>query len=1414
MMSFRTVHAGTGYQYLLRSVATNDADPGKSAERPKGLSDYYQAKGTPQGRWLGSGVDGLQSATVQNHALVEESQMAALYGEGLHPDANERMQAGESLREVSLGEAFRKFTGNDDVLTEIAKEENAIRTRESRLPTEQERSDIALTIGGKHYANAKGVEGTGAEIVAWVNAKRDQQRQAVSGFDMTFSPAKSVSIAWALADEKTASQIAAVHHEAVAETMQHFEDTALYTRQGVNGVEQTKTKGAIASEFTHFDTRGGDPDLHSHVLVSNKVQGPDGKWRTVDSNALHHSAQSLSAYYDVVLQDKLNRAMGIEFVPRDVGNSVAPVWEISGVDERLIESFSSRRELARPVYDELVTEYMNRHGGKPPSKRQGYELWQQAILATRDAKKPAESLDSLRNSWRTSAENEIGADAIAPMLDRALSGAERDGGRELFDPATHSDAVARAALESVTTKRARFRESHLDTAVSTALKGYRFTSDSHRREAYLSVLADVVDKRAVSLTPAESLSVPKRLRRDTGEAIDRRANSAKFSTAGTLLAEQKVLDGTAQPVAAMAISKSVERAEKRFAKKNGYALNDGQKRLAEHLLQTGTLVASGVGPAGTGKTASMRVVADAWKAEGHAVHALSTSAAAADVLGADTGLTGRTIDSLTFTWRGRLNPETAGDLSALPVDIKAGDMLLVDEAGMATTDNLAALTEIAQESGAVLRLVGDPSQLDAVETGGLFRELARVPGTPMLTEVMRMGDDKEQAKATLDLRAGKADGLGLYEERGWLHGGGRDAMLTDAADRYLADVADGKSSLVIAGRNSDVDALNTMIRADRIDAGIVDTTTETPLARGEGAGIGDTVLARENKTFWVQEQRADGTERSVFAGRVRNGDLFTVTGIADDGSIEGKRHGSKKDDYVVLPASYVTENVHLGYASTVHRSQGATVDTCRAVIDTSMDRSALYVAASRAKESTHLHAVTEFDPDQWAEDGHMHSAGDEWPSEPREFLAYVLDHDRSQRSATETLREEAAEAYDPKRVRTLYEHGAHLAADEFTDATLPPYLDRLPKDVAQQLEVGSDQYEIVADAWKTAARRGVDPREHWLRISQRIEKSEDPAKLMSWRLRQHVPGEGPELVHVAPSVPGTDTELSAWLRTTRATLDAPAADTEAAAEAVSKRVGKLTDAELEAMGTKLTRRMAAERRQVDNAQARLSLAGEGPAVLKVREMHARGDATVAAIGRADALDKRIDQGQAAIWNIDREHRELSTERDQLGPLARGRRRDIDDRMDYLRDKRDEFSKRVGDLRIERDQMRGDVPPRAVWDRITREASEEVRAQQLVDARHDDHRAQATARRSLADATAAVNKSERNLAVVDAEKDRRAGLTPQQRDAEDKERARHAAQREKRQANTSRQRTSDTGRHQAPGVDIAPTGRDRDHGPEL
>lgn len=1058
MMTMRSVHAGEGYRYLLQSVATNDARDKRADENR--LHDYYAAKGTPPGRWLGSGCVELGSDSVAVGGAISALQMSALYGEGLHPDADEMIANGVKVDATRLGSRYPQATDGVPVLEALRDAERAFMKQNGRIPTDAERAGIAMDIGRPFHEEATGItHAAGSEVLDWINEQKQNVRQAVAGFDLTFSPAKSVSVLWALGDEDVSRLIAACHHEAVEETIAWAEANIVRTRKGAGGIQQAETRGIIAAQFTHFDTRAGDPDLHSHVLVSNKVcRAEDGKWRSIDGQPLFANGHNLSTRYDRLLMQKLQDRLGIGFEARTKANAKDPVWEIAGVSEELVQHFSKRRAMAEPVYKEKLAAYIEKHGTQP-TDRVAHELWQQAVLATRDAKKPAESLNDLREKWRSEILSTPGAGEFMRQV-HAATHREVVDNRAVFPPQTSKawvktvETVAANVLERETDRRSTIRTHHVQTAVTTALKGYRFETETALEEAHEAIVNEIIGSRVVLLNGHDPVNLPEQLRNADGQAIDRKLGWEKFTTQAIIDAENDVMEAVAEPTGYVAERADIDATIAEYEASHGFALNHGQRDFAHHLLSCGTLIGTGVGPAGTGKTTSMTIVADVWRGLGHEVIGLAPSAAAAELLGNEIGVNAHTIDALTHTWRG-LNPRKPGhDPSALPIQLKPGDMLMVDEAGMASTKNIHALTEIAKATGAVIRMVGDPHQLDAVENGGLFAALTTYAPTTELTDVMRFsrGKDAEQAEASLKIRHGDTTAVEFYQRREWLTGGTRDAMITAAVDAYLADVERGLSSVVVASTNADVDTMNEMIRHARISAGEVDTTTEARLSRGDKAGLGDTIVARLNQS----------TER----GRVMNGQLFTVVGITEDGSLDVREQ--KTGAYMRLEADYVQEHTHLGYALTVHRAQGATVDTTHALIDAATDRASCYVALTRGKKANRIYAVTDVDLDTSAEDAHFHMAGVKKAPTAAEVLEAAITRDNRQRSAMETAAEEAAALTSPDRIRALYRYGVDLAYSAYVEAKMPWVLDHLPA-------LTPEQETHLTTVAKRLLSHGVDP---------------------------------------------------------------------------------------------------------------------------------------------------------------------------------------------------------------------------------------------------------------------------------------------------------------------------------------------------
>jgi conjugative relaxase-like TrwC/TraI family protein len=153
-----------------------------------------------------------------------------------------------------------------------------------------------------------------------------------------------VSTLWAVASTELARTIEDAHHAAVHDTLAWLEQHATYTRLGRNGIRQVDTRGLVAAAFTHRDSRACDPDLHTHVAISNKVQTLHGQWRALDGRVLHKAAVAASERYNTRLEAELVDRLGVTFTERTAptGGKRA-VREIAGIDERLTTHWSARR---------------------------------------------------------------------------------------------------------------------------------------------------------------------------------------------------------------------------------------------------------------------------------------------------------------------------------------------------------------------------------------------------------------------------------------------------------------------------------------------------------------------------------------------------------------------------------------------------------------------------------------------------------------------------------------------------------------------------------------------------------------------------------------------------------------------------------------------------------------------------------------------------------------------------------------------------------------------------------------------------------------------------------------------------------------------------------------------------------------
>lgn len=1089
-MTLHRLHAGDGYTYLTRQVANGD----REVPRGQNLADYYVAEGTPPGLWIGSGLESLGL-----DGQVSEEQMRALFGEGLHPNADllfdQAIAAGMStqgaLNAQKLGKSFPKFKNDVPFLGDVDAALTAHRKETGKAPTRTERDELRFRIAAQHFHEQHGKSApTKGDLVRFMKTQESKIRQPVAGYDLVFTPVKSVSVLWGLGDDKIRQTIEAAHKEAVNETLQWIESEAALTRRGTAGVEQINTNGLVIAQFDHYDNRNGDPNLHTHCAVSNKVQGIDGTWSALDARPLHRIAVAGAARYNRLVADKISRALPVEFEDRSRGENKQPVREIAGFSQELLDGFSRRTEIMDRAR-ELMAEYRDEHG-KNPTKLVQISLVQRATLETREGKQTPKSLAAMREEWQQQAEEMLGPGGIAHVLDTALSHDETIVTSAEFDPEqTAADVVERVSLQ-----RSTWTEANLRTVAEDIVSRVHFETEHEAGAAVEDVvrLATGRDSLRIDITLDE---MPAAMQRANGESTLTDHQSTRYTNTAMLDAEQRLLDATQTPTVFTVSDSAFETALAYRENLEGRPFNKGQIALAHHLATSENLLEVGIGPAGTGKTTSMKAVTDAWQAQGRDVIALGPSAAAAGVLGEDIGVRGRTIDDILTRAR-----------NGLDVQINRGAMLLVDEAGMASTKQLDALVQIAADHGAVVRLIGDPAQLSAVNAGGALGLLARDTQAPELEEVVRFSDDDER-EISLRVRKGDHKVIEWYEERNRLIDGTRDELLDKLLNDHLADTAAGKTSVMLAPTTADVQSLNQAAQAVHLVDGTVTDGAHAELRAGDHAYVGDIIVTRHN------ENRLTSAGATRAGHRVENGDLWTVQAVTDTGIVAvHKRHGGT----VTLPNWYLSKHTELGYAHTIHRAQGMTVDVSRSLLGASVTREAGYVALTRGRHGNYAYLITDELPE-----GDLDHQPDPVATR-RGVLAEILDRRGEEISATEQLREALNRANDPSRFQTYYDVAATKLGTDYAEHLLDRVLPATIFATAQQ----QHGYDSLVARVRELAAHGADITPILTAATDRelATVGNIPAALLS-RLKA---AETPELASdqqaiLPPTYPGSDTEL-------------------------------------------------------------------------------------------------------------------------------------------------------------------------------------------------------------------------------------------------------------------------------------------------
>ena len=1102
-MSLRKLTAGDGYTYLTRQVAAHDA----TEKGHTSLADYYDEKGESPGRWMGSGLGPLGLAPGET---VTAAQMAPLFGRGQHPRAGELevelAERGESRAAIEQATALgRGFPVRDKVSAFNVKVAEAFTSynleqgqKWNAAIRPEERARIRTEIGTSMFTERHGrLPQDARELSGFIAKESRQATSAVAGFDLSFSPVKSVSTLWALAPRDVAAEVRSAHEAAVADTLSWLEREVAYTRVGRGGARQVKTCGLVAAAFTHRDSRAGDPDLHTHVAVSNKVQAEDGRWLALDGRLLYAAKVAASEHYNTRIEAELVSRLGVEFAERgDATPGKLPVREIRGISTALTRFWSRRRADIKARQSELAVEFQKTFG-RPPTAVEA--LWQadQATLATRSPKHEPRSEREQRASWRAEADDVLGDPAeVDEMYARAVG--RRTAGR----PATRAwvEDAAAATIAFVEESRATWNVWHLLAEAQRQVRraGIALEAVDHA----VDQVVEAAISRSVRLGVVDPISEPPKLQRPDGASVYDVHGATLYTSAKVLHAEKEILNLAGRTGGHALADVRVEVAITASAAK-GFELNDAQSAMVRDLATSGAVLQLALAPAGTGKTTTMSVLADAWAEGGGQVIGLAPSAQAAHELGH--AITGHTDTLAKLTWSLANEPSAAWPRWIR--DIGPQSLVIIDEAGQAATTELATAVRFVADRGGVVRLVGDDQQLSAVGAGGVLRDIQQKYGASTLSEVRRF-DDLAEAAATLAVREGDATALGFYADNARIHVGDLSAVADQAYDGWAADRAAGLDSVLLAPTRELVSQLNARARADRVSTTAVDGL-EVDLADGNRASAGDVIVTRRNSRRLVLSR----------TNWVKNGDRWRMEQVLPNGGLIARHLELGRT--VELPPDYVAEHVQLGYATTVHGAQGMTADTAHLVAAGEETRQTLYVGISRGRQANHIYLATGYD-------GDPHSLIDPKALRPPtaiDILAEILRRDGSDRSATSAQREAAAYTTQLHDAVMRYHDALGFAAEDVLGGETLASTDREVEAIWSGL-TSEPAYPTLRAHLALRSLDGADPIATLLDADNERElgTSDDRAAVLDWRLGKSAAGPLPWL----DGVPGRLAEHETW----------------------------------------------------------------------------------------------------------------------------------------------------------------------------------------------------------------------------------------------------------------------------------------------
>ncbi len=731
--------------------------------------------------------------------------------------------------------------------------------------------------------------------------------RAVAGFDATFSAPKSLSVWSALTGDPGLLE---AHDVAVGAVLDHVEQFGATTRVRVNGRRaHPDTAGLTMATFRQTTSREDDPQLHTHAVISAKVQTADGRWLALDARYVKRNQRMLGGLYQSVLRSELTHRFGVAWRPIVKGQA-----EISGMPPELLEVFSKRAAQVAAALGVKVEEFRGREG-RDPTRWEKAAMTREAAADTRPHK-TGHDITDLRDRW-------IGEAAEAGWTPERLVNEITAVGRDQSvsrNGVTLGDVVDQLSASGSTWTPADVLGAICDlTPAESSMSGSPWAAALERAR-------DQVTDACQDLDPADGVG---ERRVSDGRSIWLEPTAPHLTSATILAQEEHILTWAMNAQADDPNpSTTIDRDRLDVLQADAAAAAAGSDWLVVV-----------VGPAGAGKTTMLSRAVQDLHVQRRSVFGVAPTAKAARVLGSETGIAADTVAKLLHEWARTDRPP--GPQYRLP----GGATVIVDEAGIIGTASLHELVGLAEDRDWRLVLVGDQRQLQAVGRGGMFNELCATSRSFELARIHRFHQPWEAA-ASLQLRSGNPKALDAYQAHRRIIAGRFEAHLARIGDQWLQHTAAGKTVAITAATNDHVDSINQAVQQARLDTGQL-SNQSAAIGVGERVHVGDQVATRRN----------DRTIHTTTGEPVRNRDQWTVTAIHPGGDLTVSHNGGHGT--ARLPADYAVEHVRLGYAATEDGNQADTVDIGIDLVSGATTHRGLYVGMTRGRDTNRLLVITD-----------------------------------------------------------------------------------------------------------------------------------------------------------------------------------------------------------------------------------------------------------------------------------------------------------------------------------------------------------------------------------------------------------------------------------------------------------------------